>query len=76
MLSILRLNCISCGHSVNLHEDVYADYEGLIKCDACGELLNIKIQEGKLRSMAPGLVTGISAAKALSAGATAHLPGN
>lgn len=76
MLPILRLNCISCGHSVNLHEDVYADYEGLIKCDACGELLNIKIQEGKLRSMAPGLVNEISAAKALSTGATAALPGN
>ncbi len=76
MLPILRLNCIGCGHSVNLHEDVYADYEGLIKCDACGELLNIKIQEGKLRSIAPGLVNGISAAKALSTGATADLPGN
>jgi hypothetical protein len=48
----------------------------LIKCDACGELLNIKIQEGKLRSMAPGLVNGISDAKALSTGATAALPGN
>jgi uncharacterized Zn finger protein len=52
MLPILRLNCISCGHFINLHEDVYADYEGLIKCDACGGILNIKIQEGKLKSMA------------------------
>ena len=52
MLPILRLNCISCGHFINLHEDVYADYEGLIKCDACGGILNINIQEGKLKSMA------------------------
>lgn len=52
MLPILRLNCISCGHFINLHEDVYADYEGHIKCDACGGILNIKIQEGKLKSMA------------------------
>lgn len=52
MLPILRLNCISCGRFINLHEDVYADYEGLIKCDACGGILNIKIQEGKLKSMA------------------------
>jgi uncharacterized Zn finger protein len=51
MLPILRLNCIHCGSFINLHEDVYADYEGLIKCDACGGILNIKIQDGKLKSM-------------------------
>jgi hypothetical protein len=45
------LNCISCGHAINLHEEVYADYEGLIKCDTCAAVLHVKMQEGKLKSM-------------------------
>ena len=52
MLLIIRLNCISCGHYINLHEDVYAEYEGLIKCEACSALLKIKVHEGALKTMA------------------------
>ena len=47
----LKLNCISCGHSIALHEDVYADYEGSIKCNACSAILSVKLQEGKLKLM-------------------------
>jgi hypothetical protein len=47
----LKLNCINCGHSVALDENVYVDYEGPIKCNACSAILNVKIDDGKLRSM-------------------------
>ena len=47
----LKLNCISCGHSISLHEDVYADYEGSIKCNACSAILQVKLEDGKLRFM-------------------------
>lgn len=47
----LKLNCISCGHSVALDENVYVDYEGQIKCNACSAILSVKIEDGKLRFM-------------------------
>jgi uncharacterized Zn finger protein len=46
----MKINCLSCGHKVEL-DDVYDDYEGLIKCCACGALLEIKTEEGRLRSV-------------------------
>ena len=47
----LKLNCISCGHSVGLDENVYADYEGQIKCNACSAILSVKVEDGKLKFM-------------------------
>ena len=46
----MKINCLSCGHKVEL-DDVYDDYAGLIKCYACGALLEIKTEDGKLRSV-------------------------
>ncbi len=51
MRSELRLNCISCGHSVSLDENVYVDYDGPIKCNACSAILSVKMEDGKLKSM-------------------------
>ena len=47
----LKLNCISCGHSVSLDENVYVDYEGPIKCNACSAILRVKMEDGKLKMM-------------------------
>jgi DNA-directed RNA polymerase subunit N (RpoN/RPB10) len=46
----MRINCLSCGHGVDL-DDAYEDYEGKIKCFACGAVLEIRAQEGKLKSV-------------------------
>lgn len=46
----MKINCLSCGHKVEL-DDVYEDYSGLIKCYVCGTLLELKTEEGKLRSV-------------------------
>jgi len=51
----MKINCLSCGHKVDL-DDVYDDYEGEVKCFACGAILNIKTQEGRLKSV--NVVTG------------------
>jgi ribosomal protein S27E len=51
----MKINCLSCGHKVDL-DDVYDDYEGEVKCFACGAILNIKTQEGRLKSVS--VVTG------------------
>jgi len=47
----LKLNCINCGHNVGLDENVYADYDGQIKCNACSAILSVKIEDGKLKFM-------------------------
>ena len=46
----MKINCLSCGHNVDL-DDVYDDFEGQVKCFACSALLEIKTEEGKLKSV-------------------------
>jgi len=46
----MKINCLSCGHKVDL-DDVYDDYEGAVKCFACGAILNIKTEQGHLKSV-------------------------
>ena len=48
---MFRLNCVSCGNAISLDENVYADYKGPIKCNACTAISNIHMEEGKLKSM-------------------------
>jgi hypothetical protein len=43
----MKINCVSCGHKIEL-DDVYDDYEGLVKCVTCRSLLDIKTQDGRL----------------------------
>lgn len=45
----MRLNCLSCGYMLDL-DNAYADYDGQFKCVICGAVLNLKIEEGKLKS--------------------------
>lgn len=46
----MKLNCLRCGHKIDL-DDAYDDYEGQVKCYVCGSLLEIKAQEAKLRTV-------------------------
>jgi transcription elongation factor Elf1 len=46
----MRLNCISCGHSMTL-DDAYQDFEGLVKCNICSALLQVKISEAKIKAV-------------------------
>ncbi len=48
----MKINCIVCGRTFEL-DDTYDDYEGDVKCWVCGGILNIKLQEGKLKSIKP-----------------------
>jgi hypothetical protein len=44
----MKLNCLSCGHSVDLHHD-YDDYEGQVKCFVCNALLTIHTENGHVK---------------------------
>jgi len=43
----MKINCISCGFKIDL-DDVYEDYNGMVKCFACETLLQISTEGGKL----------------------------
>ena len=46
----MKINCLGCGFKVDL-ASAYDDYEGRIKCYACGATMQIETQEGSLRAV-------------------------
>ena len=46
----MRVNCLNCGHTLDL-DDAYDDYEGQVKCWVCGAILEIKAEDGCLKTM-------------------------
>jgi DNA-directed RNA polymerase subunit RPC12/RpoP len=46
----MKINCLSCGHKVELDE-AYDDFEGQIKCLVCGAMLEIKADQGMLKKI-------------------------
>ncbi|MDD3472086.1 MAG: hypothetical protein PHS86_04815 [Syntrophaceae bacterium] len=48
--SKMRVNCITCGHSLNLDE-AYDDFEGLVRCYVCSGLFELKTAQGKIKSV-------------------------
>ncbi len=48
----MKINCICCGHSIDLGED-YSDYDGLIKCWVCSSLLSLRSEQGCAKSVLP-----------------------
>jgi DNA-directed RNA polymerase subunit N (RpoN/RPB10) len=47
----MKVNCLSCGHNIDLEEETYSDYEGAVKCYACGAILEVKLVEAHLKSV-------------------------
>jgi hypothetical protein len=46
----MKINCLSCGFKVDL-DDVYEDYTGQLRCYVCNATMEIKTEEGKLKSV-------------------------
>ena len=46
----MRINCLACGHKVDL-DDAYDDYEGPVKCFACGATLEIRTEQGRIKAV-------------------------
>jgi transcription elongation factor Elf1 len=46
----MKINCLSCGHNVDLSE-AYENYSGSVKCYVCGALLDIRAEDGDLKSV-------------------------
>jgi hypothetical protein len=45
----MKVNCLSCGHNVDLDEAYAENYEGAVKCYGCNAMLAIKTEQGSLR---------------------------
>lgn len=46
----MTVNCLCCGHKIDLG-NAYGAYEGQVKCFACGALLELKTEDGDIRSV-------------------------
>lgn len=46
----MNINCLSCGHTIELDE-VYSDYAGQVKRYACSTLLEVKLEESLVESV-------------------------
>lgn len=46
----MQINCISCGHKVDVGKS-YDDFDGQVKCNVCGTILQIKTEEGQVKSV-------------------------
>jgi hypothetical protein len=46
----MKINCISCGFKIDL-DDAYSDYEGTVRCYTCETLINVKIEDGMIKSV-------------------------
>jgi hypothetical protein len=46
----IKLNCISCGHLMELGA-AYEDYQGELRCWGCHALVEVTLHEGKLQTM-------------------------
>ena len=53
----MRVNCLSCGHKLDLG-DAYDDYAGQVKCLVCGAMLEIRTEEGNVKSVAVAMRIG------------------
>jgi len=46
----MKINCLGCGFKVDL-ADAYDDYEGQIKCFACGAIMEIATHERSIKAV-------------------------
>jgi hypothetical protein len=46
----MKITCLSCGFKVDL-DAAYEDYAGQLRCYVCNAIMEIKCQDGKIKSV-------------------------
>ena len=46
----MRVNCLGCGHMINLGLD-YDDFKGQVRCNVCHSMTTIETKGGKIKSV-------------------------
>jgi ribosomal protein S27E len=62
----MKINCLSCGHKVDLDDSTYEHYHGQVKCFACGSILEIEVREGKLDAVRLPIVSPASSSEEMA----------
>jgi len=47
----MKVECVSCGHELNLDHWVFDDYEGPVKCFSCSRMMEVKTVKGIVDSI-------------------------
>ena len=47
----MRIDCVSCGHEINLNHDLFDNYEGPVKCFICSTMMEITTTQGVINSI-------------------------
>jgi hypothetical protein len=47
----MKINCVSCGHSLDFDEAYSNDYDGEVKCWVCGGRLALRTERGHIRNV-------------------------
>ena len=47
----MRIDCVSCGHEINLNHDLFDSYEGPVKCFICSTMMEITTKQGVINSI-------------------------
>ena len=45
----MKINCLSCGHNIELDEAYGENYEGEVKCFGCGAVLELRTEQPHIR---------------------------
>ncbi len=45
----MKINCLSCGHNIELDEAYAENYEGEVKCFGCGAILELRTEQHNIR---------------------------
>jgi ribosomal protein S27E len=53
----MKVECVSCGHELNLDHWVFDDYEGPVKCFSCSRIMEVKTAKGIVYSINPSAIT-------------------
>ena len=46
----MKINCVSCGHIIDLRDN-YDNFDGQVKCFACSGMLQMRTEEGEVKSV-------------------------
>ncbi len=49
----MKVNCITCGHELNLDHRIFDDYAGPVKCFSCSRIMEVKTARGIVHSEYP-----------------------
>ncbi|CAJ0779926.1 hypothetical protein [Ralstonia chuxiongensis] len=47
----MKIHCISCGHQLDLDDQTYAHYDGLVRCWVCKSMMKVHIVDSSVESL-------------------------